>query len=236
MSPGTNGTAEREAYLNRYHSEWWENPRDVRTPVFRRLNDLVFERLPRGPGRALDIGAGRGTLTAMLRDRGFGVTAVEMSPEFAANLRSRYPDVRVVEANAQAASLEGIFDIALLIEVSQNFRPDELQALLGRLARQVRRLHMNVTNRFSFHGWWNRVRGFRNPYAYLYCPAELDRMLGETGFRVVFRRGVGLLTPVTWHSGFRGKVFPQALAAGVNRLDPYAPRACHLYYVEAVPR
>jgi 23S rRNA (adenine-N6)-dimethyltransferase len=53
----------------------------------------------------LDVGAGRGAITAVLAERGAEVWAVEADPALAASLRERFgPHVRVVEADARSLS------------------------------------------------------------------------------------------------------------------------------------
>ena len=68
-----------------------------------------------------------------------------------------------------------------------------------------------------------------------YTPEEFDGYLEEAGFRIVYRRGIGLVTPISLFSGFRGKLIPIWFAKMVNKLlDCYATKKCHLYYVEAI--
>jgi ubiquinone/menaquinone biosynthesis C-methylase UbiE len=52
-------------------------------------------------GRVLDVGAGTGALTAELAGRGLEVAAIEPSPEFAAGLQARFPDVDDAPAGAR---------------------------------------------------------------------------------------------------------------------------------------
>jgi ubiquinone/menaquinone biosynthesis C-methylase UbiE len=54
-----------------------------------------------GGQRVLDVGAGTGALTAELVARGGQVAAADPSPQFAATLRERYPDVDAREAPAE---------------------------------------------------------------------------------------------------------------------------------------
>jgi hypothetical protein len=75
--------------------EWWESPRDPRTPTFARLNELVGPRLPDGHWkRALDVASGKGTTVEMLVVKGYEVTAIELNDELAARLRQRWPASR----------------------------------------------------------------------------------------------------------------------------------------------
>jgi len=64
--------------------------------------------------RVLDIGAGTGALTAELLARGADVVAEDPSPEFAAVLRERFPDVEVHETPAEKLPFAADeFDVAL---------------------------------------------------------------------------------------------------------------------------
>lgn len=64
--------------------------------------------------RALDVGAGTGALTAELAARGATVSAADPSPEFAAVLRERFPNLEVEEAPAESLPWgDGVFDVAL---------------------------------------------------------------------------------------------------------------------------
>jgi SAM-dependent methyltransferase len=63
---------------------------------------------------ALDVGAGTGALTAELVRRGADAAAVEPSPAFFDALRSRFPDVDVRQAGAEALPWpDDSFDVAL---------------------------------------------------------------------------------------------------------------------------
>ena len=63
--------------------------------------------------RVLDVGAGTGALTRELAERGATVVAVEPSPEFTRALRSRFPQIEVHEASAEALPFpDDSFDVA----------------------------------------------------------------------------------------------------------------------------
>ena len=69
--------------------------------------DIIVELSSIGPGDpVLDVGAGTGKATASLVARGFDVTAVEPSPEMAAVLRSRFPQLTVSMTNFEDCVLE----------------------------------------------------------------------------------------------------------------------------------
>jgi SAM-dependent methyltransferase len=224
------------ADLQSYYAEWWENPADPRHIVFDGLTHLVRDRLPAGTGRpALDLGSGKGTIVSLLVERGFRVTSVEVNGEFVGALRARFPEVRVVEGDATKVLPTERTDLVTAIEFTQNLDRASLMDLLERLAPLTPRLHINISNRNSLHGRWAAWRGFQLPFVYTYTPTELRDWLGRAGFQIVFAAGVGLVTPITLWSRFRGKLIPIWLARLVNSVaDRLFPELCHLYYVEAL--
>jgi SAM-dependent methyltransferase len=93
----------------------------------------------RSGARVLDVGAGTGALTAELLARGASVAAVEPSPEFAAVLRERFPEVEVHEVPAESLPVgAGEFDLALaqLVVAFLNDAPAAV-AEMARVARRV---------------------------------------------------------------------------------------------------
>jgi SAM-dependent methyltransferase len=66
----------------------------------------------RGPGRGLDVGAGRGDMAAMLAEHGWQMSAVEPSPEAVATMRARGIDA--LEGVLATVALDpGAYDFAL---------------------------------------------------------------------------------------------------------------------------
>ncbi|HDN73494.1 MAG TPA: hypothetical protein ENG16_00540 [Archaeoglobus sp.] len=95
-------------------------------------------------------------------------------------------------------------------------------------------LLINISNKNSLHSWWTEKRGFKKEFVFSYTPDEFEGYLEEAGFRAVYRRGVGLVTPISLFRGFKGKFIPVWFAREVNKLlDTYATKRSHLYYVEA---
>lgn len=226
---------DRAQAIKRYYSEWWENPRDPRNAVFERLNRYIYHRIPDGHGRrALDLGAGRGRIVSYLLARGYEVTAVEFNEDFVAHLRDRFPEARVLHADVRDLALDEPFDLVTCIELSQVLAKADLLRLLQRLSRITDRLFINISNAASLHGMWVRWRGFQADFIVSYRPRDLDMAMERSGFRIVHRRGIGLVTPITLLSGFRAPLIPVPVANAVNRLDAFTPNICHLYYVEGV--
>jgi cyclopropane fatty-acyl-phospholipid synthase-like methyltransferase len=224
--------------LLRYYEEWWENPRDPRDHIFRRLNQVVAENLPPGQGKkALDVGSGRGTIVSYLKDKGYRVTAVDLNGRFLQEIKRRYPDVECVEGNFIEVGLNGRYDLVTAIEFIQNLDRRALGCFFEKAAGLTDHLLLSISNRRSLHGFWARRRRFIKDFVHVYTPAEVERLLSEQGFDVVSSRGIGLLTPITLLSGFRLKIIPVWLARSVNRPgERIFPRVCHLYFIEAKKR
>ena len=225
--------------IKEYYSEWWENPKDIRNVVFDSLNNLVRERIPRGDGkRALDIGSGHGRIVSYLTEKGYDITAVDFNEDFCEELRRKFPNVRVLQEDVRNLDFEEheTFDVVTCIELVQNLNKDELVELLRKLRGMTKSLLINISNRNSLHNWWIEKRGFKKDFVFNYSPDEFDGYLEDAGLRIVYRKGVGLVTSISLYSGFRGKIIPIWFARMVNKLDPYVTKRCHLYYVEAINR
>lgn len=225
--------------IKEYYSEWWENPNDIRNVVFDSLNELVKERIPPGNGKkVLDIGSGHGRIVSYLLGKGYEVTAVDFNEDFCEELKRRYPKVRVLQEDVRNLNFDENerFDVVTCIELVQNLDKDDLLELMRKLGGVSKMLLINISNKNSLHNYWIEKRGFKKEFVFNYAPDEFDGYLEEAGFRIVYRRGVGLVTPISLFSGFRGKIIPIWLAKMINKLDPYATTKCHLYYMEAISR
>ena len=224
--------------MKEYYSEWWENPKDIRNVIFDSLNEMVDERIQESNGKkALDIGSGRGRIVSYLVKKGYDVTALDLNEDFCEGLRRKFPNVRVLQEDVRTLKLDenDKFDVVTCIELVQNLDKEDLLELLKKLGAGVTKtLLINISNKKSVHNWWIEKRGFKKDFVFNYTPDELDRYLKEAGFQIVYRRGIGLVTPISLFSGFRGKLIPLCLARFVNKLDPYFCKVCHLYYVEAI--
>jgi len=221
--------------IKKYYSVWWENPRDIRNVVFERLNEYVRQRMPPGSGRkALDIGSGHGRIVSYLLEKGYEVTAVEFNEEFVAELKNKFPNIQVISEDVSNIEVKERFNVITCIELVQNLDAAELSTLLSKLAGITSLLLVNMSNRNSLHSRWVELRGWTNSFVFNYTPREFEQILEESGFEIVHRRGIGLLTPVSLFKDFRVKLIPSGLAKAVNNLDGYMSKVCHLYYVEAI--
>jgi SAM-dependent methyltransferase len=221
--------------IKSYYEECWENPRDPRDHVFKRLNRLIFKKLPPGHGKqALDIGAGKGTIIGFLRQKGYQASAVELNENFVRDLRKRFPDVNVIEGDFNAVAIDKTFELVTAVEFIQNLDREALRIFFGKVASLTGHLILTVSNKNSLHGFWAVFRGFIKPFVHVYAPKEIETLVRASGFAIASRRGIGLLTPITLFSDFRWKLIPVWLTTVINPWgDRLLPRRCHLYYLEA---
>lgn len=223
--------------ISRYYEKWWENPKDIRNLVFEDLNQYVLQRIPPGKGKkALDIGSGHGKIIHFLLSKGYEVSAIELNKNFVRELKENFPTIKIINGDIRISHLGEKFDIVTCIEVTQNLDKQDLINTLRKLAKATDLLLINISNKNSLHGRWVEIRKFRNSFVFNYTPKEFDHALEDAGFEITHRRGIGLVTPISLLSNFRWKLIPIWLARIINKLDPYATKICHLYYVEAKTR
>ncbi|NNG17179.1 MAG: ribosomal RNA small subunit methyltransferase A, partial [Gemmatimonadales bacterium] len=67
--------------------------------ILRRIVDALD---PDPDDVVLEIGPGRGSLTAVLVERGADLTAIERDPELVPSLEGRFPTVEIVQGDALA--------------------------------------------------------------------------------------------------------------------------------------
>jgi SAM-dependent methyltransferase len=176
-SPKTHGYAD-------YRSE---QPRYLRT--FRKRLDYALRDGPAG-GRALDVGSAAGFCMAVLRERGFDVDGVEVSPVIASYAQHElgFGD-RVFVGFLQDAPLPlGAFDLICMWDVVEHV-PDPVallrraRALLapgGRLVIETQ----DIDSRFA-RALGSRWHHFKHAeHIYHFNPSTIRRLLGEAGFRL----------------------------------------------------
>ncbi|MBM3282884.1 methyltransferase domain-containing protein [Candidatus Gottesmanbacteria bacterium] len=225
----------RNSNIKKYYEEWWENPNDPRDFIFNKLNKIVDKRLPKGQGkRVLDVGSGKGKIVSFLVKKGYRVTAVELNENFVKDLTQRFQTIEILEGDFNLISIDNSFDDVTAIEFVQNLDREVLKRFLVKVATISNHLRMNISNRFSLHGFWTVFRGFQLPFVFTYTPREIEQMLRTVGFHITYKKGIGLITPITLFSGFRWKIIPIWFAKIINSIgDRIFPRFCHLYYIEA---
>ncbi len=176
-TPRTHGYADYRRERSRYLSS------------FRRRLDYALKNGPAG-GRALDVGAAAGFGMAILRERGFDVYGVEVSPLIAGYARDElgFGDRVIVGALTDAPLPEASFDLICMWDVVEHV-PDPVGFL--RRARALTapggRLVIGAQDVDSRLARWRgaRWRHFKHAeHLHHFSPSTLARLLDRTGFGV----------------------------------------------------
>ena len=164
-----------------------------------RYNAWLFERAAPYVGRrAVDVGAGIGTFTAMLADRCDHVVAVEPDPPFAQALRRRFagaPNVEVVEDDVVASENRGTFDAIICFNVLELIADD--RAALSRYRDWLRErghLLLLVPAHPALYGTTDSALD----HARRYRRRSLREKLETAGFKVRALRHVNPVGAVGW--------------------------------------
>jgi 2-polyprenyl-3-methyl-5-hydroxy-6-metoxy-1,4-benzoquinol methylase len=206
----------------------WQAFSGFRTPPLSTLRE-------RSPGRAVDVGCGRGDLGAALIERGWTVTGVEPSPDACKVAAGRGIDARC--GNVAAAGLEEeSYDVASLRHSLEHV--SDPVGDLGRIARALRPGGLVLITVPNFGGWQSRRFGSRWYHLDLprhrvhFTQAALCTALESAGLRVA---GVSTSTstvglPASAQYAIAGRcLFPTGMALRV------ASAACVLAYPVAWP-
>ena len=186
-----------------------QTPELARTPVDRDLIDTVIDL---APGKALDLGCGIGQNSIWLAERGWTVTAVDISPGAIADARSA----------AKTAGLRTVFDVADITEWRPASRFDLVVSTFALPARGMGRSRVLETaaaavapggtlivNEFdislSKEGWMAEK--------YLVSIEEIERHL--SGFRIN-RSSVRMSRH---RHGYDERVLPVATVVATRRTD-----------------
>jgi SAM-dependent methyltransferase len=132
----------------------------------------AIERLARRHGlegrRVLDVACGTGKSFLPLLERGYTVTACDLSPEMARRAASKAPAALVQVADMRELPVLGAFDLVTCLDAALNdlLHGDELRDTLAGIARQlapgglaVWDIHTLSLVRASFAGDWIAERG-----------------------------------------------------------------------------
>jgi SAM-dependent methyltransferase len=110
------------------------------------------------PPRVIDLGAGTGKLTRLIRDRGLPVTAVEPSPGMRAQLASSVPGVTVVEGSAESMPLaSGSADVVLVAQAWHWVDPERAVPEVARVLAPGGRLGLLWNVRDDRADWVRRL-------------------------------------------------------------------------------
>ena len=152
-----------------------------------RYNRWMFERLRPWVGRrVLEVGAGIGNMSAFFVDRERLVLA-DTDPYYLARLRERFddrPNVRVVELRLPAFDPQLVaerMDTVICLNVLEHIEDDRASlSAIRQLLEPGGRLVLLVPALRPLYGTLDQALGHFRRYA----PADLVRMVEESGFRV----------------------------------------------------
>lgn len=190
----------------------WQGRRAWRSQPLASLHEVPTGR------RGLDVGAGRGDLSAMLGGHGFAMTAVEPSPEAAAVIAARGIDARTGVVGT--TELEDDAFAFAVFQQSLEHTPDPVDDLRTTHAalQPGGRVLVSVPN---FGSW--QARRFRSRWYHLDVPRHrihftqgaLEHALHTAGFRVerfsTSTSGVGLPASIQYRA-FGRCLFPGGLS------------------------
>lgn len=137
-------------------------PIDVKQPhIQRRVRDILRFKQP--PGRALDIGCGKGEVAVALNHRGFECAGIDMKPRIISYLRTHSPQVRWRCAEvSELAGLSERFDVLTMYHVLEHIpNPKAALATVKALANPGALIVIEVPH---VGGWGARLTGSRWHY------------------------------------------------------------------------
>jgi SAM-dependent methyltransferase len=177
--------------------------------IRRRVRDILRYAAP--PGRALDIGCGRGEVSQLLQRNGFTCTGIDMKAHLIDQLVARHPEVEWRRTTTSALeSMSERFDVITMYHVLEHIA-DPIDALraVKRLARPGALIVVEVPNAGGLEA---RLRGRRWHYYKVdhvnyFRAADLDRLAAQSGLRVLGRRGYQHFSypqDVVWKDAVKG--------------------------------
>jgi 2-polyprenyl-3-methyl-5-hydroxy-6-metoxy-1,4-benzoquinol methylase len=216
---------------------WWSGYLESHTTHF--LN--VLELLPEPPARVLDVGNFPGHITVMLKELGYDVAGLDLSPERAGEFWRRHGiDQRGADVEQDAFPFDGeSFDVVVLAEVFEHLRVNPFHALdeCRRMLRPGGELLISVPNVGPHHRvqfllgkdyQGDIIREFEKlktrghmGHIRLYSKGEMLRILEFAGFSVQTSRLAGDFPTGRWawtrRLGSRGDVFRSHLYIRATR-------------------
>lgn len=148
--------------------------------------------------RLLEVGAGHGTFTCLLRNAGRSVVATDLSRRCVERLQARFggePDVEVVHGDLTALRQSGQFDTAILINVLEHIENDvgALADLATLIAPSGRLILWAPASPALYSDFDRRVGHYRR-----YRIAELRSRLETAGFQAEELKYANALGALAW--------------------------------------
>ncbi len=189
--------AEKQVKFDRY---WHTRDLDKADLRSQQRSEIAFSLLGKKSGKLLDVGCGRGWNSVFFQQKGFQVSAVDISSEAVAITKQRGIPVRILDLEQD--ELSGNYDVILCLEVLQ-FLVDPLRALKKLRAALNDRGELIISLPNEFH-ILQRLRilfgrpnfgGYEAPHLRLFYPAEIRRLIQNAGLNIVSARPVSLMPP-----------------------------------------
>ncbi len=106
-------------------------------------------------GRALDLGCGRGELSAFLAGLGHDVTGIDYSDAAIEIARAAAPDINFQLGDVNQVDLSGLYDVMIASDLIEHLTPAELDHLYSRLASHLSPQGLFVLHTFP-NAWYYR--------------------------------------------------------------------------------
>jgi SAM-dependent methyltransferase len=159
--------------------------------IRRRVRDILAFR--NSPGRAIDIGCGRGEVAIALSHRGFRCVGVDMKPRVIEHLQREFPSVEWRCATTEElAESDEKFDVLTLYHVLEHISdPKAALAQIKKLANPGALIVIEVPNVGGLEARWKGPRWhyYKVDHVGYYRARDLQRLAEDLGLRVRHVRG-----------------------------------------------
>lgn len=174
----------------------------------------VIELIEAEEGSAvLDLGCGNGVLSRVLREKGYHVTGVDMSPELLGIARRNDPEIELIQADATSFSLaepvDVVFSNAVFHWIDEERQRDMLKCVYNALVEYGEfvfemggyennyLIHRTLDHVFAEHGF-----AYKMPF-YFPTIGEYAALLEQAGFQVKFAVLFDRLTELKGENGMK---------------------------------
>lgn len=178
---------------------------------------LIREFSPHLRGRVIEIGAGIGQMTELLRKLPDiqSLLSIEPDPHFCREFRKTFPDQPLLEGTIDSVTDDKPCDGMVSVNVLEHILEDERElAIYGKLLRASKgRLCLFVPARQEIYGQFDKDVGHHRRYS----KPELKRKLEAAGFEVMRLRYFNCVGYFGWWLNFR-VLKQRAMNVGTVRL------------------